>query len=89
VTHNDPVGTLYAFVQGNVYELVADCWNDSYVGAPADGTAWTTGDCSRRVLRGGSWYGSPRFVRAADRRWLAPDLRENFIGFRIARTIRD
>ena len=42
-------------VHGNVWEWVEDCWNDSYTGAPADGSAWESGDCSRRVLRGGSW----------------------------------
>ena len=43
-------------VHGNVWEWVEDCWHDSYRGAPSDGTAWTAGgDCSRRVLRGGSW----------------------------------
>ena len=42
-------------VHGNVYEWVQDCWNESYAGAPSDGRARTTGDCSRRVLRGGSW----------------------------------
>ena len=42
-------------MHGNVYEWVQDCWNDSYVGAPTDGRAWTSGDCSQRVIRGGSW----------------------------------
>ena len=47
-------------MHGNVWEWVQDCWNDSYRGAPTDGSAWQQGNCSRRVLRGGSWYGSPR-----------------------------
>ena len=45
-------------VLGNVWEWVEDCWHDSYAGAPRDGHAWLGddgGDCSRRVLRGGSW----------------------------------
>jgi formylglycine-generating enzyme required for sulfatase activity len=41
-------------VHGNVYDWVEDCFHDSYRGAPSDGTAWTTGDCTYRVLRGGS-----------------------------------
>ena len=44
-------------VLGNVWEWVQDCWNDSYRGAPSDGSAWERGDCGRRVLRGGSWNG--------------------------------
>ena len=42
-------------MHGNVWEWVQDCWNESYRGAPADGSAWERGDCSQRVLRGGSW----------------------------------
>ena len=53
-------------VHGNVYDWVEDCYHDSYNGAPTDGSAWTSGDCTYRVLRGGSWYsisaGSPRGV---------------------------
>ena len=40
---------------GNVAEWIADCWNPSYQGAPDDGSAWTTGDCTQRVVRGGSF----------------------------------
>ena len=39
-------------MEGNVYEWVQDCWNNSYVGAPTDGRAWTSGDCGLRVVRG-------------------------------------
>jgi formylglycine-generating enzyme required for sulfatase activity len=44
---------------GNVWEWVGDCWNGSYAGAPSDGSAQTGGDCSRRVLRGGSCNSDP------------------------------
>jgi formylglycine-generating enzyme required for sulfatase activity len=42
-------------VHGNIWEWTEDCWNNDYVGAPTDGSAWTTGDCSivrpaRRLL---------------------------------------
>ena len=30
-------------VLGNVWEWTEDCWHDSYAGAPADGSAWTSG----------------------------------------------
>ena len=44
---------------GNVWEWVEDCWNDDYNGAPTDGSAWTSGDCSLRVVRGRSWLDDP------------------------------
>ena len=43
---------------GNVFQWVQDCYD--YNGAPTDGSAWTSGDCSRRVVRGGSWSGRHR-----------------------------
>ena len=52
---------------GNVGEWTADCWNDSYAGAPSDGRAWEYGDCSLRVLRGGSWDDPSSDIRAANR----------------------
>ena len=88
-----PVGSFEANafglhdVHGNVWEWVQDCWNDSYVGAPSDGQAWEGGDCSRRVLRGGSWNLIPWFLRSADRDGITADYRDNYDGFRIARSL--
>ena len=73
-------------MHGNMWEWTQDCWNDTYQGAPADGRPWTTGDCSRRVLRGGSWDYIPRDLRSASRGWNNPSYRGNIIGFRVART---
>jgi formylglycine-generating enzyme required for sulfatase activity len=72
---------------GNVWEWTQDCWNDSYGGAPADGAAWLTGKCYRRVLRGGSWNFRPAVVRAAVRLWVEPATRHQSIGFRVARSL--
>ena len=74
-------------MHGNVQEWVEDCWNGSYTGAPTDGAAWLRGDCGRRVLRGGAWNNYPWLLRAALRLWFAPDLRSNYVGFRVARTL--
>ena len=72
---------------GNVWEWTEDCWHDSYSGAPTDGSAWTSGgDCGRRVLRGGSWYVRPRYVRSAARYGDSSVFRYYFVGFRVART---
>ena len=73
---------------GNVYELVEDCWNTSYAGAPTDSSAWLRGYCGQRVVRGRSWDRSPREMRSANRFWSLPGYRDNNDdGFRVARTL--
>ena len=74
-------------MSGNVWEWVADCWNESYHGAPSDGSAWTSGDCSRRVLRGGSWLNKPEYLRSAFRYRSVTGIQSLNIGFRLARTL--
>jgi len=73
-------------MHGNVWEWTQDCWNDNYSGAPKDGSAWTTGDCSLRVARGGSSNGDPQDMRSAFRDELTY-LRIDTFGFRIARDL--
>ena len=74
-------------VHGNVWEWTQDCWNDRYTGAPTDSRAWETGECERRVLRGGSWGDVPWLLRSADRGKNDSSIRDLKIGFRIARTL--
>ena len=74
---------------GNVWEWCADDWHDSYDGAPADGSAWL-GPASKaggrvRVIRGGSWSGHARIVRAAFRSRFHEGPRIDLLGFRCAR----
>ncbi len=72
---------------GNVEEWMEDCYHDSYSGAPADGSAWIEGaDCSSRIVRAGSWFFAPAFLRSAKRYWFTTDYRLNYLGFRVART---
>ena len=86
-----PVGSFSANgwgvhdMHGNVWEWAEDCYNDSYVGAPSDGSAWEYRNCSKRVLRGGSWFDGPRYLRSANRVRYATGLRLNDLGFRVAR----
>jgi formylglycine-generating enzyme required for sulfatase activity len=72
-------------VHGNLWEWVEDCWHDSYDGAPSDGLAWTSGDCSFRVQRGGSWDNGARDVRSANRYRGIPGAWAVTLGFRVAR----
>ena len=74
-------------VHGNAWEWVQDCWNRDHTEALLDGRARTTGDCSQRILRGGSWMFSPRVIRSANRSGYASDYRYSHVGFRVARTL--
>ena len=76
-------------MSGNVREWTRDCWHASYDGAPDDGRPWEEGDCSRRMIRGGSWYGKPSYVRSANRFWYGTDFRNNNLGFRVARAVEE
>ena len=88
-----PVGSFSANpfglyeVHGNVWEWTEDCYNDSYHGAPSDGSAWGSGNCSRRVVRGGSWDDSTWILRSAKRYWDSTGIRYSSGGFRVARTL--
>ena len=73
-------------MHGNVWEWTEDCWNENYNGASSDGGVWSAGDCSRRVLRGGSWDHFPQILRSAYRFRNSASNRFNLIGFRVSRT---
>jgi len=60
-------------MSGNVWEWMQDCYD---------------GDCSVRVLRGGSWLNLPTFTRAAFRDRGSPSRRSSFNGFRVVRAAR-
>ena len=75
-------------VHGNVWERVEDCWNaGAYFGAPQDGRAQTRGQCSIRMMRGGSWKDKPWDMRTSHRGLGADDKRSDTAGFRVARTL--
>ena len=77
---------LYDMV-GNVWEWVQDCYHSNYNGAPADGSAWTAGDCSRHVVRGGSWSTIHRPSVRQTATGPPPDDRNHGLGFRVARML--
>jgi len=75
-------------MHGNAWEWTADCWTDEYgAGAPADGSAWLAGDCTGRVLRGGSWEDYVGEVRAAARVASRTDYGTWSDGLRVARDL--
>ena len=88
-----PVGSFIASpfgtfdIGGNVGEWVRDCWHDSYMRAPTDGSAWINPGCAQRVIRGGSWSSSPEQTRAAFRISADPGQHDARVGFRIARDL--
>ena len=75
-------------MHGNVSEWVEDCFHNDYTEkAPVDGSAWVEGNCTGRVLRGGSWEDSDAELRSAAR---VGEYRYNSSytdGFRIARSL--
>lgn len=74
-------------ISGNVSEWVTDCWHDSYLRAPTDGSAWVNPGCTAHVLRGGSWGSSPEQVYSAYRQGANSELRSGRVGFRVVREL--
>jgi formylglycine-generating enzyme required for sulfatase activity len=76
-------------MHGNVYEWVEDPWHGNYSGSPpTNGSAWTEGgDEKLRGTRGGSWWHGPDYLRSAIRYRLPTHDRNNYLGFRVARTL--
>jgi formylglycine-generating enzyme required for sulfatase activity len=74
-------------VHGNVSEWVEDCLTESYDAVPADGTPARSGNCTFRVIRGGSWNHIPTMVNLEARFWGQLGQRGAFDGFRVARSL--
>jgi formylglycine-generating enzyme required for sulfatase activity len=75
---------------GNQWQWTADCWHDSYAGAPADGGVWSAASCAKHVLRGGAWNNVPIFIRSAARNGAADTGDYDYsslAGFRVARDL--
>jgi formylglycine-generating enzyme required for sulfatase activity len=74
-------------MSGSVWQWLGDCWNENYTGAPTDGSAWRSGDCTRRTLRGGSTASFDSSLRSAARHPFAIDGRFHNYGFRVGRSL--
>jgi formylglycine-generating enzyme required for sulfatase activity len=71
---------------GNAAEWVADVYHGNYWEAPKDNRPWNqvTGEWveRRRVVRGGSYLGSPNSLRVSNREQRAPETANRAVGFR-------
>ena len=74
-------------IHGNVWEWTEDCSNATYTGAPTDGSAWLTGRCTMRVVRGGGWDNHSDFIRSSYRGNADASLTVDVIGLRVVRTL--
>jgi len=72
---------------GNVWEWVADCYDDDFEQTPVDGAAMARGHCDLRVIRGGAYISDVRDVRSASRFFAETGKRSKRIGFRVARDL--
>lgn len=86
VKKKQPNGLGLYDMSGNVFEWTEDCWNPDYDNAPSNGSAWLSGNCKERVLRGGSWntFSTPGYIRSAYRFKHFTNSRKNVFGFRLA-----
>jgi len=72
---------------GNIAEWNQDCWHEDYNGAPTDGSVWEGGDCSYRVVRGGSYISPPNSLRSQKRDKYKSEKTYDHIGIRIVREL--
>ena len=90
--YTSPVGSFPANdfglqdMLGNAWEWVSDCWHESYVAAPSDGSAWNA-NCNGNGLitrRGGAWDAQPKSNRSSYRNFAGETDRSQSYGFRVA-----
>ena len=72
-------------MHGNVLEWCEDPAHTNYVGAPEDGSVWSSGGGRTRIVRGGSWYFDPGYLRSAWRFYYEPDDQYSDLGLRPVR----
>jgi formylglycine-generating enzyme required for sulfatase activity len=74
-------------MSGNAWEWTQDCQNLNYKGAPVDGSAWESGNCTMRVGRGGAWNNHPDVLKASHRKFDDANGRDSINGMRVVRLV--
>ncbi|MDZ7791658.1 MAG: SUMF1/EgtB/PvdO family nonheme iron enzyme [Xanthomonadales bacterium] len=70
---------------GNVSEWTQDCAHEDHSDSPADGRPReSSGDCQRRVVRGGSWMADYEALRLSHRQLRPNGAHDSTTGFRVA-----
>lgn len=89
-----PVGTkqpnglgIYDMM-GNIWEWTNDWYDKDYYNNSPKNNPQGTNSGQSRVLRGGSWYDLPQYVRASNRGRVLPTARYDNNGFRLAVSAR-
>ena len=83
-----PASALGLFdMLGNAAQWTQDCYHPTYDNAPTNGSAWTSGDCTLRVVRGGYWALDAAQVSITVRDGGDPSSRYSANGFRVARSL--
>jgi serine/threonine-protein kinase PpkA len=71
-------------MHGNLYEWVEDCYEQK---PSLNQRPMQRSGCTNYVLRGGSWFDAPRWIRSADRYYGGVNQRNENFGIRVARDL--
>lgn len=76
-------------LSGNVWEWCWDHYSADYYENSPDDNPKGPGEGEERVMRGGSAINGERIIKTYVRNYSIPDLKNDYLGFRVARTYSD